>query len=108
MEVAKSWVREVISEGLQAISDTFKVLGHIRDVEEILHDMFTTLSQEADVLREILNDWEEIAKSDIDALVTCDVLPSCEMFYRHQGLLGHKEETLRKLITKLQAILGDC
>ena len=87
---------------MQAILDTFKVLGHIRIVEEMLHDMIASLSQEANVLREILDDWEEIAKLDLDALVTCDVLPSCEMFYKHQGLLVYKEETLRKFITKLQ------
>ena len=108
MEVAKSWVGEVISEGVQAISDTFKVLGRIRDIEEMLHDLIASLSQEVGVLREILDYWEEIAKSDLDAMVTCDILPSCEIFYRYQGLLGYKEEILRKLITMLQAALGDC
>ena len=77
---------------MQAISDTFKVLGHIRDIEEMLHDLIASLSQEADILKEILNDLDEVAKSDLDATVTCDVLPSCKMFYRCHGLMGYKEE----------------
>ena len=56
VEATKSWVREIISKGVQSISDTLKVLGHIRDVEEMLHVMTTSLSQEVDVLKEILND----------------------------------------------------
>ena len=47
-------------------------------------------------------------KFDLDAMVLCDILPSCEMFFRFQGLIGYKEETLRKLITKLQVALEDC
>ena len=30
------------------------------------------------------------------------------MFFRFQGHIGYKEETLRKLITKLQVAFGDC
>lgn len=41
-------------------------------------------------------------------MVSCDILPSCEMFFRFQGLIGDKEETLRKLITKLQVAFEDC
>ena len=47
-------------------------------------------------------------KFDLDAMVSCDILPSCEMFFRCQGRIGYKEETLRKLITKLQVALEDC
>ena len=108
VESGKSWFEEVISKGVQAITYMVKVLERVRGIEEMLHDLITSLSQEVDILKEILNDWDEVAKSDLDAMVTCDVLPSCEMFYGCQGLMGYKEETLRKLITNLQGSLGDC
>ena len=33
-----------------------------------------SLTQEEDDLKEILNDWDEIAKFDLDVLVSCDIL----------------------------------
>ena len=75
-------------------------------MNEMEQNLISSLTQEADDLKEILNDLDEIVKFDLDALVSCNILPSCEMFFRFQGLIGYKEETLRKLITKLQAALG--
>ena len=74
----------------------------------MIHGLITSLAQEANTLKEILNDWDEIVKSDLDAMVTCDVLPSCEMLYRCHGLMGYEEETLRKFVTKWRANLEDC
>ena len=56
-------------------------------------------TQEVDNLKEILNDWDEIAKFDLDAMVLRDILPS------YQELMDYKEETLRKWVTKLQTAL---
>ena len=98
VEAAKSWMGEVISEGVQAIIDMTRVIERIKNVEEMIHDLIASLAQEPNTLKEILNDWDEMAKSDLDPMVTCDVLPSCEMFYRCHGLMGYKEETLRKLV----------
>lgn len=39
-----------------------------------------------------------MVKFDMDAMVSCDILSSCEMFFIFQGLIGYKEKTLRKLI----------
>ena len=41
-------------------------------------------------------------------MVSCDIHLLCEIFSKYQGLMGHKEETLRKLFTQLQTTLGDC
>ena len=71
-------------------------------------NLIASLTQEADDLKEILEDWDEMIKFDLDAMVSCDVLPSYEMFFKCQGRIGYKEETLRKLITKLQVALEDC
>ena len=64
-------------------------------------NLISSLTQKVDNLKEILDDWDEMIKFDLDVMVSCDVLLSCEMFFRFQGLIGYKEETLRKLITKL-------
>ena len=63
-------------------------------------NLIYSLNQEADNLKEILNDWDEMKSFDLDALVSCDILPSCEMIFIFQGLIGYKEETSRKVITK--------
>ena len=73
-----------------------------------MHDLIASLDQEANVLKGILYDWNIIANSDLDGMVACDVVPSCEMFYGYHGLVGYKEETLRKLVTKLHTSLEDC
>ena len=57
-------------------------------------------------MKKILNDWDEIF--DLDVMVSCDILPSSEMFFKYQGLMGYKEQSLRKLVTKLQTSLEDC
>ena len=71
-------------------------------------ETYSSLTQEEDNQKEILDDWDEMIKVDLDAMVSCDILPSCEMFFRFQGLIGYKEETLRNLITKLQVALENC
>lgn len=76
-------------------------------MNEIERNLISSLTQEADNLKEILDDWDEMIKFDLDAVVSCDILPPCEMFFRFQGLIGYKEETL-KPITKLQVAFGDC
>ena len=42
---------------------------------------------------------------DLDTLIACDIIPSFDMFYKYQGLLGHKEQVLGQLLTKLQRAL---
>lgn len=108
MEETKTWFGEVVSEEVQAITDVVRILECIRDIEEMLHHLIASLSHGANTLKEILSDWDEIAKSDLDAMVTCDIFQSFEMFYKFHTLMGYKEETLRKLVIKLQAILVDC
>lgn len=108
MEAAKTWFGEVVSKGVQVIKDAIKVLQRIRGIEEMLHDLIASLNQEANTLKEIMCKWDVVASSDLDGMIACGIVPSCEMFYRCQGLMGYKKETLRKLITKLQAALEDC
>ena len=70
--------------------------------------MIASLNQEANTLKGILGDWDQIAHTDLDGMIICEVIPSSDMFYRYQGLMGHKEEVFGKLLTKLQRALEGC
>lgn len=106
--MAKIWFGEVVSKGIQAITDAVKNLELIRGIKEMLDDLITSLNQEANTFKEIMCDWDQMINSDLDGLVACDVVPSCEAFYMCHKLMGYKEETLRKIVTKLQEALEDC
>lgn len=34
-----------------------------------------------------------MANADLDNMIACEVIPSSELFYKCQRLMGHKEET---------------
>ena len=107
IEAANSWIQEIIFEGVWAITKTFAVLKFVKEMNKMEWNLISSLTQEANNLKEILDDWDEMIKFDLDAMVSCDILPSCEMFFIFKGLISYKEKTLMKLIKKLQVAFRD-
>ena len=48
----------------------------------MLYDLLASLNQEANTLKEILCDWDQMTNADLDSMIACEVIPSLEMFYR--------------------------
>ena len=55
-KATKSWIGEIISEGVWAIIETFTVLKLIKDMNKNEQDFISSLTQEVDDLKEILNE----------------------------------------------------
>ena len=88
-----------------------KVLERIQDIEEVLHDLIASSDREANILKEILHDWNIIANSDLDNMVTCEVVSFCEMLYKYHGLMGlqgrNTKKTCDKITGSLRRLLGN-
>lgn len=70
--------------------------------------MLSSFNQELKTLDGDLSIWDKMPKIDLDVLITYDIIPSIEMFYEYQGLMGHKARVIERLVTEVKEALKSC
>ena len=70
--------------------------------------MIASFNQETNISKENLRIWDQMLEADLDVLITYKVIPSMNIFYEYQGLMGHKMQAIEKLLRKTQEAVKNC